>query len=624
MDLLVLQHLAAELAERLRGSRIEQVYALPKADVVLVVGRRSGPRLWFSAEPHQPHVYLREGGHPTPKRPPGFAMAARNLLRGRRIAAVTWMYGDRVLELTCAGPDAPRLVFELIPRRSTALVLDQRNVVRAVWQPRRGRPGLGDTYAPPRADQRPATDQVDARTWDELQAAPDDDTLARGLLRSIAGMSPLLAREIAWRHGAGTPLEDATRQEQQRVAEEATAARMYAPLELGTLTSLASARDFLLSPFRLHHLEARVDGGALRVETFATLTDAAAVFYPLRAGLAALQTARGALRTALEVGVTRVQRTLDAVSNDAESAGDAGLHRQWADLLLAYPQAKRSGSVVRLANPYADDDAEVRDTEIRINPAISLVDNAQAYYRRARRAERSARRTAARSRQLRARIVELQRLLVELDGVHATDDCTRLARAALRHGVTVATDKWVPPEAARATPAADVEGENGAEESGVEQSGLKDEIGEETGRPRRRRRRATKQIAGVSVYSSSDGFEILVGRNARANERLTHKLAARHDFWLHAEGPGSHVVIRNPERTEQPSADALREAASLAAYFSFARGATKVNVRWTQARHVKKPRGAPTGQVVLRQAKTVLAEPLAPEQLFESPNEDPR
>ena len=53
-----------------------------------------------------------------------------------------------------------------------------------------------------------------------------------------------------------------------------------------------------------------------------------------------------------------------------------------------------------------------------------------------------------------------------------------------------------------------------------------------------------------------------------------------------------------------------------------ARGATKVNVRWTQARRVKKPRGGPTGQVVLRQAKTVLAEPMPPEQLFATPNED--
>ena len=130
-----------------------------------------------------------------------------------------------------------------------------------------------------------------------------------------------------------------------------------------------------------------------------------------------------------------------------------------------------------------------------------------------------------------------------------------------------------------------------------------------------------KPAPGVDRFESTDGFEILVGRNAKANERVTHKLAAPHDFWLHAEGPGSHVIIRNPGRSERPSDTALREAASLAAYFSFARGATKVNVRWTQARRVKKPRGGPTGQVTLQRAHTYLAEPVAPEELFERPSE---
>ena len=128
---------------------------------------------------------------------------------------------------------------------------------------------------------------------------------------------------------------------------------------------------------------------------------------------------------------------------------------------------------------------------------------------------------------------------------------------------------------------------------------------------------------GVDAFVSSDGFDILVGRSARGNEKVTHRLASPHDFWLHAEGPGSHVVIRNPTRAEEPTEDALRQAASLAAYFSRSRGATKVNVRWTQVRHVKKPRGAPTGQVVLRHSSTFLAEPLPPGRLFAAdPEED--
>ena len=125
--------------------------------------------------------------------------------------------------------------------------------------------------------------------------------------------------------------------------------------------------------------------------------------------------------------------------------------------------------------------------------------------------------------------------------------------------------------------------------------------------------------AGIEVFTSSDGFKIFVGRNADANERVTHKLARPNDFWLHAEGPGSHVVIRNPGRIKEPSQVALQEAASLAAYFSSARGATKANVRWTQVKHVRKPRKAPKGQVYVRQANMTLAEPVSPKVLFARP-----
>jgi predicted ribosome quality control (RQC) complex YloA/Tae2 family protein len=82
------------------------------------------------------------------------------------------------------------------------------------------------------------------------------------------------------------------------------------------------------------------------------------------------------------------------------------------------------------------------------------------------------------------------------------------------------------------------------------------------------------------------------------------------------------VVIRNPHRDDAPGDDALREAAALAAYFSRARDATKVNVRWTQVRHVKKPRGAAAGQVVLRRSQSYLAEPLSPAALFAADREE--
>ena len=99
-----------------------------------------------------------------------------------------------------------------------------------------------------------------------------------------------------------------------------------------------------------------------------------------------------------------------------------------------------------------------------------------------------------------------------------------------------------------------------------------------------------------------DGYEIFVGQSARDNDRLTFKVADPQDVWLHVGGmPGSHVIVRNPDRGEVPRA-VVKRAAELAAFHSKARAAGgKVNVHVCRACDVRKPRGAKPGSVQLRQ-----------------------
>jgi predicted ribosome quality control (RQC) complex YloA/Tae2 family protein len=105
------------------------------------------------------------------------------------------------------------------------------------------------------------------------------------------------------------------------------------------------------------------------------------------------------------------------------------------------------------------------------------------------------------------------------------------------------------------------------------------------------------------------GWEILVGRSAAGNDLLTTKFARPDDLWLHAEGlPGSHVLVRNPARTEVPP-DILLKAAALAARYSKGRAAGKVSVTYTHARFVRKPRGAKPGLVTLSQRRTMMVKP---------------
>lgn len=111
-----------------------------------------------------------------------------------------------------------------------------------------------------------------------------------------------------------------------------------------------------------------------------------------------------------------------------------------------------------------------------------------------------------------------------------------------------------------------------------------------------------------------DGFEILVGRGEDDNDHLTFEVAEPHDTWMHVgDGtPGSHVVVKNPDKAELPKSVVTR-AAALAAWYSKARSAKTVEVHYCKASEVSKPRGAPAGLVELASWKNIRVAPSGPE-----------
>ncbi len=104
-----------------------------------------------------------------------------------------------------------------------------------------------------------------------------------------------------------------------------------------------------------------------------------------------------------------------------------------------------------------------------------------------------------------------------------------------------------------------------------------------------------------------EGYEVLIGKGDADNDELTFALAAPEDFWLHVAGgvPGSHVVIRNPDKLDALPRAVVERAAELAARHSKARDARRVDVHLCRVADVSKPRGAPPGQVELRRWERV-------------------
>lgn len=113
------------------------------------------------------------------------------------------------------------------------------------------------------------------------------------------------------------------------------------------------------------------------------------------------------------------------------------------------------------------------------------------------------------------------------------------------------------------------------------------------------KRRDGKGAAFRSVMV--DGFEVLIGKGDAENDQLTFKVADNLDVWLHvASVPGSHVVIRNPDKLSELPRTVLERAAELAAFHSKARDGGKVEVHLARIADISKPRGFAPGKVILR------------------------
>jgi predicted ribosome quality control (RQC) complex YloA/Tae2 family protein len=128
------------------------------------------------------------------------------------------------------------------------------------------------------------------------------------------------------------------------------------------------------------------------------------------------------------------------------------------------------------------------------------------------------------------------------------------------------------------------------------------------GKKKKAREEDGKELSGVNSLRSSDGLEILLGKSGQGNDAIVGKLSHSDDWWLHVhQMPGSHVLIRAgkepvPEQT-------LLEAASLAAYYSSARNSLNVPVIYTQCKHVRKIPQSYPGHVNYRQEQTVFITP---------------
>ena len=260
--------------------------------------------------------------------------------------------------------------------------------------------------------------------------------------------------------------------------------------------------------------------------------------------------------------VAKLRKLLNNLLADLERHGEPDIWKKYGDLLLASARtAVRDGDVICVADLYEIDAPTI---EIAGESHKTINEIAENYFRRYAKARNA------------VRIIAERRAAAEAD----------LSAAEVRLALI----------------------ENAVAELNIEF------LQRLTPTPKRQRPVAKKTkveaaYKGVRRFISSDGYEIWVGKKAADNDYLTFRISKSLDLWFHASDyPGSHVVIRDSGKGVVPN-KTLVEAAELAAFYSEGRKQPKADVRYTQRKHVSKPKKAAPGLVSLSTFKTLLVVP---------------
>jgi len=266
-------------------------------------------------------------------------------------------------------------------------------------------------------------------------------------------------------------------------------------------------------------------------------------------------------RNKLKQEISKRRKLVKKLNDDLTGHRNAHQWKRFGDLLLAnVSNARRDGKRAFVTDYF---DPAAPEIAIDVDNNESITEAAEKFFRKYTKARNAGKEIEERLRQVEKELVTLESKAAELEEVIATGD----------------------------------------------EDSLLEFVGEKGGSKKVERRKRGETPSGIRIFISSDGYEILVGKKAKDNDHLTFRVAKSLDTWMHAaDYPGSHVVVRNPNRKEIPHGTMV-EAAQLAAFYSQGKKQPKAAVHYTQKKFVNKPKGSLPGLVSLASFKTLLVEP---------------
>lgn len=545
-----------ELSRILTGGRIGKIYQPYKNEIVIAIrAGRKNHRLFISAHPSYARIQLTDNQFENPAEPPLFCIMMRKHIEGATIEKISQFDMDRIMIIDIKSRDDlgdisyKQLIIEIMGRHSNITLIDKESM--KIIDSIKHIPAAINSYRTvlPGADYKfpPAMNKLNPLEVNEEEIRMELDfnsgKLDQQLVQKFSGISPVLAREIIYRSGLAN-----------RTTVPGTMLSFIEKVKTfniqPSITKTTQKEDFYI--FELSHLNGEV-------KLFSSLSELLDRYYFGKADRDRVKQQANDLEKFIknerDKNITKIKK-LNATLEKAKRADEYQLQ---GELLTAHLHLVKKGMAkVNVMNYYDESGKEIT---IQLDPLKTPAENAQAFFTKYQKAKNSISITKEQITLAEREVEYFDRLLQQLSSATTRD---------------------------------------------IEE--IREELAEEgylkLKSHKRQKKKNSKPI--IETYEASDGTEILVGKNNKQNDYITNKLARRDEIWLHTKDiPGSHVVIRSTDPSEQ----ALEEAAMLAAYFSKAKESSSVPVDFTKVRYVRKPNGAKPGFVIYDNQQTIFVTP---------------
>lgn len=572
-DGIVISNLTYELNTNLVGGRISKISMPEDNELIFTIKNNAKTyRLLVSASASLPLVYLTDVNKPAPKVAPAFLMLLRKYIGTAKINNIFQMGLERILcfeleHLNELGDlSHKRMYIEIMGKHSNIIFTDENNkIIDSIKRISANMSSLrevlpGREYFLPEELKKKDLLNTELEEFIEILKSKEYP-LSKSIYMNFAGISPLIAEEIILRASLPSQAPSTSLGELEYTHLFHTIQNLLEDINTHNFTPniiYKGEEAIEFSSINLYSYE----GKEYKRESFDSVSKMLYDFYSSREAFVLNRQKSSDLRRIVNTALERASKKYDLQEKQLQDAYKKDIYRVYGDLLNTYGYSLKGGESSFTTENFYDDNNEIT---IPLDKNKSAKENAKKYYDKYAKLSRTTKALSEEILKTKNDMEHLQSIQTALEVSSDDESLSQIRQELVDFGYI------------------------------------------------KKHSSAKKQKIASHPYHyiSSDGYDIYVGKNNYQNEELTFKVATGNDWWFHAKGiPGSHVILKSNNEEELPDR-AYEEAAALAAFYSKAKDADKVEVDYIQKKNIKKVAGAAPGFVIYHSNWSMVATPKA-------------